>query len=268
MGRLVRDARLETREARSRLLTRKEPHWRIIQEGVHLGYYKGKTGKWYVRATLKNGKYRWEAIAEADDTTDANGVNILNYSQAQEKARSIASRIALGDDHERNSKYTVKNATEDYLSNFKTHGKKSFHSTEKQINCHILPIFGDKLVTDLTYKELDAWKNNLANSSKRLRSSKLNKKKDTAQNYKPDDGSDPEYQRKRRATANRILTILKAILNHAYKMEHIPSNAAWLKLKPFHNVSAAKIRFLSESEIKLLINHCEKDFRQLVRGAI
>lgn len=44
MGRLVRDSRLESRDARSRLKARKEPYWRLISEGVHLGYYHGDRG--------------------------------------------------------------------------------------------------------------------------------------------------------------------------------------------------------------------------------
>ncbi len=39
--------------------------------------------------------------------------------------------------------------------------------------------------------------------------------------------------RKRRATANCIITTLKAILNHAFKTDRVKSNEAWQKLKPF-----------------------------------
>jgi integrase len=270
MGRLVRDARLETREARRRLPARKEPHWRLIEEGVHLGYYKGNVGKWYVRVRPANGtNYRWKAIAQSDDSSEANGITILNYSQAQDQARAIAETLILGDDHERNAKYTVNNAAEDYLADFKTHGKKSYYATEKQINSQILPILGNKLVSELTYRELDSWKNNLAKSSKRIRSSKIKKKKkEPTQKFKADDGSDPEYQRKRRATTNRILTILKAILNYAYRTERVATNTAWIKLKPFKNVTAAKIQFLNENEVIRLLNHCEPDFRYLVRAAL
>lgn len=46
------------------------------------------------------------------------------------------------------------------------------------------------------------------------------------------------------------------------------SNEAWLKLRPFKNVSDAKIRILSEDEATRLINACESDFRLLVRSAL
>ena len=50
MGRQVRDARLETRDARLKLKQRHEPYWRLIHEGLHLGYRKGPRGAvWLVR---------------------------------------------------------------------------------------------------------------------------------------------------------------------------------------------------------------------------
>ncbi len=41
MARQVRDAKLSTREARSKLSVQHVPHWRLIHEGLHLGYRKG-----------------------------------------------------------------------------------------------------------------------------------------------------------------------------------------------------------------------------------
>jgi hypothetical protein len=45
MSRTVRDAKLETRQARLKLTVRSEPYWRAITEGCHLGYYKGARWK-------------------------------------------------------------------------------------------------------------------------------------------------------------------------------------------------------------------------------
>lgn len=264
MGRLVRDARLETREARRRLKTQKEPHWRLIVEGVHLGYYKGANGgMWYARVRREK-KYYWEALAKADDNLNSTGGDILDYAQAQEKAKAFAEKILNHDNHKDIKEYTVKNATDEYLADFKANGKKSLYVTENGINAHILPHFENKVVSILTFRELNAWKNKLATTEKRLRSSKITR----IQKYIPNDNSDPDYQRKRRATANRIITIFKAILNHAYNTARVPSDKEWKKLKPFKNVSEPKIRFLTESEITRLINACDTNFRMLVRGAL
>lgn len=267
MARLVRDSRLESREARLRLKLRQEPYWRLISEGIHLGYYRGnRGGMWHARVrSPDNKRYIKSALAQADDFSDANGKSVMNFSQAQEQARKFAHKVSRSDDLEDNKPYTVKTATTDYLSDFKANGKKSYYSTETQINAHILPMFGDKLVSALTFKELNAWKNRLATTDKRARSSKKLKQE---QKYIPDDSNDGEYQRRRRATANRIITILKAILNYAFNSNRVQSNEPWLKLKSFKNVSEPKIRFLSEDETTRLMNACDTDFRLLIRGAL
>lgn len=267
MARLVRDSRLESREARLRLKMRQEPYWRLISEGIHLGYYRGNRGGiWHARVRSEDNKrYIKNALAQADDYSDANGKTILNFSQAQEQARKFAHKTHRSNDLEDNKPYTVATAISDYLADFKANGKKSYYSTETQINAHILPAFGDKLVSALTFKQLNSWKNKLATTDKRARSSKKIKQE---QKYITDDNNDPEYQRRRRATANRIITIFKAILNHAFHTNRVENNEAWQKLKPFKNVSEPKIRFLSEEETVRLINACEIHFRALVRAAL
>lgn len=265
MGRLVRDSRLESREARSRLKARKEPYWRLISEGVHLGYYRGdRGGIWHARIrTLDGRRYMKTAIGKADDYTHADNKDTFSFSQAQEKARQFAVKICRGIDTEDNKPYTVQRAVEDYLHDFKANGKKSLEQTQSQIKAHILPDFSNYLVADLTFKQLTNWKNKLATSPKRKRT-----RIGDEQQFKVNETNDPEYQRKRRATANRIMTIFKAILNHTFHTNHVASNEAWQKLKSFKNVTEPKIRFLSEPETIRLINAAEAHFRLLVRGAL
>lgn len=149
------------------------------------------------------------------------------------------------------------------MHDFKACGKKSIYTTESQIKAHILPYFSYAPVSSLTFKQLNSWKNKIATTHKRARTGFANK-----QQFIICQNDDHDYQRKRRATANRIITILKAILNHSFKTNRAKSNEAWQKLKPFKNVSEPKIRFLTEPETLRLINACEPDFRQLVRGAL
>jgi integrase len=78
-----------------------------------------------------------------------------------------------------------------------------------------------------------------------------------------------ETMRRRRSTANRVLTILKAALNHAYDEGHVSSNKAWgRRLKPFRQVDAARERFLSVAEAQRLVNASDPDFRSLVMAAL
>lgn len=263
MGRIVREARLETREARRRLQVRKEPYWRLIVEGVHLGYYKGNQKcYWCVRARYEK-KYRYDTIGNPDDHLDADGLTIFNYAQAQEIAAKFAEKLLTGHIQEKRE-YAVNDAIKDYLVDFEANGKKGLVSTKAQIEAHILPSFNCKAISELKYQHINDWKNELATKPKRARSSK----KTGEQKFIADDGSDPDYKRKRRETANRILTILKAILNFAYNNNKVGSNEAWAKVKPFKNVTADKPRIIPRNEITRLINACAPEFRLMVRAAL
>src|SRR3974390_2775002 len=95
MARTIRDAALDTRAARERLKPRGKPYYRAIEQGLHLGYRKAKgrrgkpavAGKWVVRHYIGGQAYNVEVIAAADDFSDADGVAILDFGQAQTKAR-------------------------------------------------------------------------------------------------------------------------------------------------------------------------------------
>jgi integrase len=74
--------------------------------------------------------------------------------------------------------------------------------------------------------------------------------------------------RRRQATANRVLTVLKAALNHAFNDSKVPSDAAWRKVKRFKGVDGARLRYLTVVEAKRLINACNPDFRLLVQAGL
>ena len=82
------------------------------------------------------------------------------------------------------------------------------------------------------------------------------------------EASDADAVRARRTTANRVLTILKAALNHAFTEGHAVSDEAWRKVKPFREADAPVVEFLTASQCKRLVNACDKDFRELVQGAL
>lgn len=77
-----------------------------------------------------------------------------------------------------------------------------------------------------------------------------------------------EGERKRKATANRVLTILKAALNLAYAEGRVAADDAWRRLKPFKGVDAAKVSFLDQEQATRLLAACDPDFGRLVRAAL
>jgi integrase len=102
----------------------------------------------------------------------------------------------------------------------------------------------------------------LAKASARVRTAKGSQQKFRA------DENDPDRKRRRKSTANRILTILKAALNRSWRDRHVASDRAWRSVEPFKNVESARIRYLSLEEAARFVNAADEDFRKLVRGAL
>ena len=264
MARTVRDANLESRAARARLPSRAEPHWRTIEQGLHLGYYKGaRVGTWIARR-FDEGAYLKTRLGIADDTLDADGAAVLDFRQAQIQARTWFAEQArngagLGPSHA--GPYTVAHALADYLAWCHRH-RKAEAATKAAANAHILPALGSKPVAKLTPRLLQDWLSKLAEAAPRRRSRPGSK----ARASKAVAGHDG--RRKRRATANRILTVLKAALNHAWREGKVSSDEAWRRVAPFRDVDAPVIRYLTEAECVRLVNGCPEDFRPVVRAAL
>ena len=265
MARTVRDAKLDTRAARLRLRIRSEPYWRTLEKGFALGYRRrANGGTWLVRRWAATGGYVEHKIANTDDLQDADGVAVLDFGQGQRAAREwwrIELRREEGHDI-RSDRYTVGDAIADYLKEFEGRGGKSVYHTRRTSETHILPAFGGVLVSKLTARKIEEWHRGLA-AKPALARSKPGRKPNHRKADKTTDGA-----RKRRATANRILTVLKAALNHAWKAGHVASDNAWRRVKPFKAVDTARVRYLSEAECVRLVNACEPAFRNLVRGAL
>lgn len=255
MARISRDARLETREARERLKKRHQPYWRQIHPGLSIGYRKGARGGVWLMRHLTDQKYQFDRIGKANDRQDANGIDVLDYTQAHKKALALADTSAKKESSVRED-YTVADAISDYLIWYKAH-RKAYRATELAINAHILPSLGKLQVTNLTARRLRLWHQKLAESPVRIRSKRIKVNE-----------NDAEAMRKRKASSNRILTVLKAALNHAWHEGYVQSSDAWRRVKPFRSVDAPKIRYLSAGECKRLLNACTPAFRKLVRGAL
>jgi integrase len=259
MPRLVRDAKLETRTARAKLPVRTKPVYRSIDAGLHLGYRKNQSGgKWILRRYAGNEQYKVSVIATADDHQDANGRDILSFSQAQEKCRKLA-----GGEDEPSGPLTVRQVAEEYLDWATTHGKSPV-DTRNRFKNDILPFLGDTEVNKLTRADLERWLQDLAARPRHGRGKVNGPVRDL-----PPSGPADEHQRRRRSTANRTLTALRACLNRAYRDGRgITSDLAWRQVRPFREVDAVRLRYLDADEIRRLINATSGNFRQLAVGAI
>jgi hypothetical protein len=130
-------------------------------------------------------------------------------------------------------RYTVARALTDYLSDYKRRGGKGAETIESVVHRNVLPELGGLLVQKLTTRRLLDWHRSIAERPRHWRSRPGAEPKLAAF-----DSKDPEAVRRRRATANRVLTYLKAALNHAWRNGAVPSDDAWRRVKSFKAVDA------------------------------
>jgi integrase len=268
MARRTPDARLESRESRSRLASRGKPHYRLLEPGLHIGYrrLKGRKGRpavagtWVARHYVGGQSYVVEKIGTADDFSDADGIIILSFAQAQDKARTRMVRRAQSANGVAGP-LTVRAAVEGYLEFLEAHSKSAVDSRHRA-NAHICPTLGDVVVSSLTTAVLRQWLAKLAKALPRART-----KPSKPQQYRAFDGSD-EAIRRRKSSANRTWTILRAALNHAFRDDLVASDAAWRKIKSFKGVDAARVRYLTVEQARRLVNATDSEFRPLVQAAL
>lgn len=262
MAKRVRDALLDSRAAREKLPAQAKPYYRSLGPGLHIGYRKGKTvGRWVVRLYKGGQDYTVETIAHADDKLDANGTDILDFWQAQDKARELHRQRSTGSG-EIVGPYTVKRAVDDYIL-WMEGNRKTARDARYNADALILPELGHSEVAKLTATAIRRWHQKLVETPARARTRKGEK-----QNFRVLPADDPDAERRRRATANRVLTILKAALNHAWREGKVASDAEWRRVLPFKGVNIARVRYLTVAEAQRLVNASPPAFRALVQAAL
>jgi integrase len=212
----------------------------------------GGAGRWVARYYQGNGQYELKAIdGVADDYADADGVTVLNFGQAQERARQIASRPTVT-----GAITTVADAIAYYFRSRHT------YDAERRAKTLILPALGETKIQDLTTKAIRDWHHALAKQPPLVRG----KRGEEPRQRKT--ANDEETKRRRKSSANRTLTVLKAALNHCWGDREISSNDAWQRVKPFPGVDAARIVYLQKDEARRIVNAADPEFRLLLQAAL
>jgi integrase len=255
-------------------------HWFRLGEGLALGYRRGRAGfgSWTVRVLEDRtaGRYATDRIGRADDYESADGVEILAFDQAVHRARQLVAGDRAKASGNLRAPLTVAQAVENYLEWFRAH-RKSARATEATLRAHVLPTFRNELIADLTTRQIQRWHGKLATTPARARTphpdsqnSKARKPAQLAQRYRAQDLDNPDTARARKATANRILTVFRAVLNHTWRAGDVPNDAEaeWRRVKPFHNADAPRVRYLEEAQVKRLLNAAALDLRKLLTAAL
>lgn len=266
MARTVRDAKLESRTARSSIPADNKIQWRSIHSGLHLGYRKGKRGgRWLARVYDQQAhRYAVKTIGTADDMSDADGIRVFSWSQAQAQARTLSTSLAASASGKHVGPYTVADAMDDYHRRLDNEGRSSGDS-RRRTELYITPALGNIKLSELDSERLREW---LLQMAEHPGFNQLGQPKPKPSFDKPEDEN--EYQRRRRDSANRVLSVLKAGLNEAFLAGKVQTNVAWAgkRVKPFSVVSKARVAYLNGEEVRRLVNACEPGFRELVQGAI
>ena len=245
MARKIRDSALQTRTGRLALPVRRKPHFVRIGLGISLGYRRNNVGgTWVLRVANGKGGAATKAIGSADDYDDANGHDVLTFWEAQDRAKAIA---RVGSASALKAPLTVRVAAETYLEMLQARNANSASDARGRLNKHFLPTFGDVLITALTKTRLDRWLAGLVSK-----------------------GNDAEIARRSKDSANRVLSMVKALLNHAM---HDPSNGltddhAWRLVKPFKGVGEARRVHFTMEQARVLIEAASVRFRRFADSRI
>ena len=175
MARTIVNSTIKDRTARGRLKARRKPYWREIEPNLAVGYRKLKgrkgapagPGTWSARHYVGGGAYTIEKIdGVADDFSDANGVTVLDFKQAQDKARArhLQRHAAI----EIAGPLTVKAALELHLEHLAGLGQ---NTTDQRYHARvfILPALGDVEVAKLTAAQLRRFHHGIAKLPPRVR---------------------------------------------------------------------------------------------------
>ena len=262
-----RRSALATKTSRAGLPASDAPEWEVVSPGVRLGYRRGRGtqargGSWLAAGRDGDGKRAQVKLGKADDLQAPGTSGVLTYDDAKDAARAWAKRLKSA--AEAAPALTVGEVLDRYFEARAAEGMKSLYDARSRANLHIRPKLGGLRLGELTVDMVRRGRDGMVSAPKRRRTGKHASKPNVA----AVDLSDPEAARRRRDTANRTLTTLKAALNWARENRLHDDDTAWKLVKPYKGTTSARIRFLSSPEQQRLLDAAEGDLRDLVAAAL
>jgi integrase len=159
MARNVRASGLETRTARLRLPITSKPVWITIGPGLGLGYRRNKTeGNWVARLADGKGGYSTRNVGAADDYAEADDGDVLDFWQAQAKAR----RLGKGDAAPKGVIVSLDQALDRYEADLRTRGADT--GNVSRLRSHLSAAMLRKPVALLSTIDLRRWRDGLTKS--------------------------------------------------------------------------------------------------------
>jgi integrase len=262
-----------------------------LASGRYLSYrrpVKGGAGTWTARRYDPVTKQIVRTgLGSADDLTlEANGMTVLNHTQAITKANEWFDAPHGAGAPEMTvipKGLTVRDVMADYIVEAKATRKNitTALGDEQAANSNILPELGEIEVADLTALRIEAWRDKSAVRGRRKTG------------WKREEGEEIDYlplvpkskaknmtaaqlaeatelaTKRRKSSVNRTLALFKSAMNLAVQKGTISKDhTPWASVSPFKGVKGQRVRFLTVAEQVRFVNACPQDFRELVRGAL
>lgn len=284
MARTKRSAKLDSRNARLKLPTERR-YQEPLSPGRYLVYRrpkKGGDGSWFAYwYDAANNKKVMERLGTAEDYTDADGLTVLTCGHAQARAQEFFKKqdylaIHGSDLMAAQGPLTVNDALDRYLAYKAQEGAKSVKDMRLRAELWIRPALGPIEVAKLTRDKIKTWHQSMATTERRVRPClkphlrrKVAAAGDGQESAKPQI-SPEEAQRRRKASANRVLSTLKATLTLACQEGWVvcPMDP-WRLVKPFKQVDEPRQTYLTAEDQQRLLNAIKNPhFKNLVTGAL
>jgi integrase len=221
---------------RKRLKERREPYWDVLGKGQAIGFRRGPD-TWIARYRNEEGQQQYESLGALRDYPAAE-----QFEVACTKARQWFAACRGG----MSEVVTVKMACTEYLEDLRLRKGPDAEQTAKvRIDAHIEKPLGSKRVDKLTLDGLKRWRDDLVVRS-----------------------DDPEAERASKNSANRTLTVLKALLNHSSRLHKIVDRSAWQDLKAFADVQGVRYVYLTQKQIDRLLQATTGSLNALIRAGL
>jgi integrase len=200
----------------------KKPVFVKIGLGIGLGYRRNATaGTWVARISDGKGGNWTKAIATADDFAEADGGDVRDFWQAQDRARALARHAREGEGHE-SKPATIGQALNRYEKDLEIRGGDVGNVT--RVWAHLPDTLAKKSVALVTARELRLWRDRLAEG---LVSATVNR------------------------TANALRAALNLVADHD---ERIVTRRAWeTGLASIHDAEQSRNVILDEQAIRAVI---------------
>lgn len=264
---------------RKKLPPRHAPYYYVFRECYALGYYKPRpnVGMWKWKVTFSENCQRERVFANADDEQDANGIDILTFTQALKEAEALCRKVSkfnlrspenhVGPRTEMiicpcGPVYTVGHALAEFLDWARKFGaKQTFKSALTVTNRFVVPCMATIPIDDLTPQHFYDMMYNIEATPIDTVSRRKGRMIDPEK-------LDPEARRRRRVSANNVLAVVRGALNKAWEEGKIADDRAWRCVRSYRGVQKPRADILTRKECILLLKQCKSDFQQLVLGAL